>query len=234
MVGALKKIALVDFDGVILRSKEPNVYIKNKIEKYVKKSFRLKDMASAEKLNKELYIRYGHTYLGLQKMGKVSSLRDFNEYVYGDTREYNGMTLTKEENKEWQDFLAEMKKLDIQVKLFSNADKRWMANFIGYNPDYFSFHDLMSLYEEPFYSRLLKPKRDIYDLANSKYPDGLFYFIDDKVSNFGPIYHDMRWHNLWISTGDVNEAKYTKLGDRLYSCIGLPGAAYYIVDGVKV
>ena len=131
-------------------------------------------------------------------------------------------------------FLVEMKKRNIQVKLFSNADKRWMTHFIGYNPDYFSFHDLMSLYEEPFYSRLLKPKRDIYDLVNSKYPDGKFYFIDDKVSNFGPIYHDTRWYNLWVNgiTMDKEDPKHTKLGDRLYSCVGITGATQYIIDTV--
>lgn len=228
----IKTYAFVDFDGVVSRSSEPSKYIKNKIEKYVKKKLRLRDMETAAMINRELYNTYGHTFLGLRKLGLVQSLREFNECIYGDTHEYRGMALSNEEEGMWKRFLVETKRKGIEVQLLSNADKRWIETFVGYNPGYFNFHDTLELYEDPFYSRLIKPKRDIYELINNKYMNSRFYFIDDKLVNFGPVIHDINWNNLWIHNTLQNEGEntYSKICDRLFACHFLDGATELIVN----
>jgi len=138
----MKKIALVDFDGVVLKSNEANRYINYKVERFVMKKLKVKDV----RLNNELYCGYGHTVLALKSMGIKTCLSEFNEEVYGNPCEYQGLKLSKEEKKNWAHFVSEMKKINVGIKLFSNADKRWILNFIDYDSKYYSFQDEISSY----------------------------------------------------------------------------------------
>lgn len=220
-----RHLILVDFDGVIVKNRAAGSYVKHKIEKFVQKVTPIKDPKLAEIYNKELYTSHGHTLLGLRKHGCDVSLAEFNKYLYGDTRCYSDLKMDDKEMNEWRTFRDEMKKKGYELKLFSNSGKQWMSHFLkddaDADSDLFEFHDFLDKFrDEPIYDSLLKPRREIYDMIMSNYKKSVYYFIDDKVTNFAYIQNDPRWIKLWLTNYDSSD-HLRKIGDRYYATSSL-------------
>ena len=194
----MKLTALVDFDGVILTSPGPSNYVKRKVEQYVKVKSGIQNGAAISALNEDLYKRHGHTFLGLKRLGLTKSLREFNDFVYGQKQEYAHYKLSENDQNEWQQFKQDMANMNISVKLFSNSDKRWLTQFLDYDKDLYSLHDALETFEDPMYSMLLKPERELHDFVHYQIPRSNFVFLDDKLSNFEMCMNDPRWLNIWI------------------------------------
>jgi hypothetical protein len=222
----MKLTALVDFDGVILKSPGPSNYIKRKVEQYVKAKT---SVQNAPALNEDLYKRHGHTFLGLKKLGVVSSYRDFNNFVYGQKQEYAHYKLTQEELADWHQFRQDMDKIGVTVKLFSNSDKRWLTQFIEYDKDLYSLQDALENYEDNMYSQLIKPKREIHDFVHYQIPKSSFVFIDDKLSNFEISMEDPRWLNIWLQKFENGP----KLFRNLYATTTLENSTKLINEKTK-
>jgi hypothetical protein len=196
-------VALVDFDGVVLRNPQTTQYIHKKVTTYVSKKAAV-PMSLAHELNHELYSSYGHTYLGLKAHKLCHSLKEFNDFVYGNPEEYEHFKLC---TGEWDGFCKAMKDAGVAVKLFSNADRRWLTNFIPYDPNVYSFQDYKDSMPE---LELLKPHRDIYDFVHYHMPKCKYVLIDDKICNFTRRLIDPRWHNIWISTHHPHQIHMTE------------------------
>jgi FMN phosphatase YigB (HAD superfamily) len=232
-----QKVVLVDFDGVVLKNNTANKYISNKIETLVSKYTNVVDPGILNAFNKELYTGYGHTFLGLKKHGYMRSLKEFNDYVYGDTSEYKTIKMEEEEKVEWDDFLWACKQRGYQVKLFSNADKRWICNFMDYDEDLFSVQDLLESFDDPYASYMLKPEKYVYHLVTHKFFQQQVIMIDDKLVNFGNVLVEPNWWYAWYNNGRERNNDMTKLGGhtltsntnhRLAQCSSLYEAAVFI------
>lgn len=231
-VNKVPKVVFIDFDGVILKNAKAQKYIVQKIENVVSSIAKVKDARIVSALNKEMYNGFGHTYIGLKRMGYLCSLKEFNEYVYGNVEEYKDLELTDEERQEWLAFEKACKESDISLKLFSNADKRWLANFIEYDQDLFSIQDRIDAFHEPLFSSLLKPEKYIYDILVSSFPRHKMFCIDDKLGNFGYMFNDPRWHSIWYNPlkGDSTTVKfmYSDTNKRIVRCSSLDKVLSYV------
>lgn len=217
----MRRVALVDFDGVVLRNPRTSQYIHGKVTTYVSKKAGV-CMPVAHAFNQELYTAYGHTYLGLKAHGFSHSLKDFNDYVYGNPEEYEHFKLN---SGEWEGFVRTMKEHNVTVKLFSNADRRWLTNFIPYDKDLYSFQDYRDSVPE---LELLKPKRDIYDFVHYHLPKSKFVLIDDKVSSFCAKLSDPRWYHIWVTNSQ--HAHPAKLKDNQAMAPDLLTATNFIIE----
>jgi hypothetical protein len=216
-------VALVDFDGVVLRNPQATRYIHKKVVTYVSKKASV-PMNLAHELNNEIYNTYGHTYLGLKAHGLSKSLEEFNDFVYGAPEEYEHLKIPE---GEWGVFYKKLKEAGIKVKLFSNADNRWLNTFIPYDEDLYSFQD----YKDSFHDlELLKPKRDIYDFVHYHLPKCKYVLLDDKICNFSVRLADPRWHHIWINPNHPHKCQLTS---NQIIAPGLLEAADAILDLVK-
>jgi FMN phosphatase YigB (HAD superfamily) len=187
----LPLVALVDFDGVILKSPHAAKYINHKVTSYVGKRMNVSYHVAAA-INRELYTAYGHTYLGLKAHGFATNLRDFNNDIYGVPDEWRGIV---SDNQEWEAFLDHMNRLDVPVKLFSNADKRWLTSFIPYEQHIYSLQDYIETFDN---LELLKPESSVYEFVHYHLPKCRYVFLDDKLGNFTKQ-SDQRWAHVWIT-----------------------------------
>ena len=181
-------------------------------------------MFLAHELNRELYSSYGHTYLGLKAHGLCNSLKEFNNFVYGTPDEYEHLKLPM---GEWEGFCKTMKEYGVTTKFFSNADQRWLTNFVPYDADLYSFQDYKDSLPE---LELLKPHRDIYDFVHYHLPKYKFALIDDKICNFTPRLRDPRWHHIWINPSQPHQLHMTT---NQTIAPGLKEAADVIIDLVN-
>lgn len=217
-----KKVALVDFDGVILRNKQSLQYTVNRVEKFVSVKTGIKCEKMLKQFNTELYQSYGHTFLGLQDLGYTKSLKEFNSFVYGgDLRPFS---LTDEEKKEWSRFKNNMSLLDIKVQLFSNSSPVWMSHFTNYD-ETFEVTNMISSFPDSYFSKLLKPKIDIYTTIYALYPNHDIVFIDDKLSNFRHVTYNTHWHNFWITNNSLSN---NKLSHNIITCKNLDDVTSFI------
>lgn len=191
----MSSLVLVDFDGVVLKNSKAVNYVQKKVVSYIQWNTGIKDRKVVEALNKELYTSHGHTVTGLRKHGFPGTLRDFNDYLYGNKDAFAGLALTSQERYDWDKFLFDMREDGKDVKLFSNSGIEWMIHFLGYDARLLEFHDITEG------ENMLKPEKSMYDSVMSLYPRDKYYFIDDKIVNFTEVQGDPRWVKLWMCTG---------------------------------
>jgi hypothetical protein len=229
-----RNLVLVDFDGVILKNQAAALHIANKAHAYVAKTCRLlPDRKGVEKLNKELYTSSGHTVIGLNKHGIKSSLKDFNRFVYDDVWKYKSLQLTEDEKNAWLLFVQEMKKLQVDIRFFSNASYKWIKHFMTDDLASQDMYELQyhidSYAHEPHYDTLLKPERHIYENVMYRYPRRMYYVLDDKIHNFQAISHDPRWIKVWMSgCGDSSWMVKRKISTSFFAVDQLSDAAKLI------
>ena len=179
-----QKVALVDFDGVIIKNKVVNEQVKNRVVGYVQKVSQCINLESSDKLNAYLYKKHGHTLIGLQQVyGKTAgSLNDFNDYVYGNSYiERDVYYQLKTEIQQWNKFCLKMQSAGIPVYIFSNAPKEWCLQFIEDNNINGFVWDIVDKNDCEY----LKPQRTVYKELNDWFGDDTsIYFVDDRPANF--------------------------------------------------
>jgi hypothetical protein len=191
MLGGVKrgKVALVDFDGVVIRNRTVSKVVVDRIEGYVQKKLGLsKDSAGA--LNEILYSKHGHTLIGLQKiLPHSTSLTEFNDYVYtGIQDEISHIDLSRE-LAAWKDFRNMLDTYQVHPVLFTNAPRAWTDLFVDSSTP--NLQDITGLSE-----KTLKPDQYVYRVAQEAFKDKHIFFIDDKVGNLEFPRSKLKWHTL--------------------------------------
>lgn len=193
----MRRIALVDFDGVVLRNSQAQKFIHQRVDTFMQRQFPHVPKDVVKSLNTELYQGHGHTFLGLKKLGVDIRLRDFNDYLYGELD--TSLSFTEEERTAWDRFYNKMNEKSIEVFMFSNANKAWCQHFIQFkNYDVKYVEDEWHFFHNTIRETLLKPEKTIYDFIHRQFPNTRIYYWEDKLINFQHCMQDERWMKLWV------------------------------------
>jgi FMN phosphatase YigB (HAD superfamily) len=198
----MKPCVLLDFDGVVLRSHPASSHISARCTHYAKQFIKVRNPIKAAEINRHLYTNYGHTVLGLQKLGfQDANLFDFNRYVY-DSFDYSGnFKSIRETHKTDSDsmfrFFDAMESKGIGIKIFSNAPPAWCSTILGR-----MCPGIEAIECIPSTSRYLKPQLQCYAEAERFVSDKGYdhcIFIDDSMLNLGQVVGDPKWTNILFS-----------------------------------
>ena len=208
-----RKVALVDFDGVIIRNKRVQDRVVKGINGYVSQALYINSPKVTERINSYLYSTYGHTMIGLDKVAGhdlAGSLQDFNKFVYDniDISQEDFISI-KPEVTQWKEFIAKLRLSNIPVYIFSNAPRNWCLNFIDQS-DVAGFI-MDNLPQDAAY---LKPELKIFETLHSWFQNHEVYFIDDKIHNMKHTVQKDNWTNIVFDEHQPRES--FKLQDRLY------------------
>lgn len=191
-------VALLDFDGVILRNTASKKFIQQRVNTYFANKLPNVPPKLLHALNHEMYSSYGHSHIGLKEFRIPSSIIEFNNFIYSDIP--SNLKWTSEEQKDWTSFYSYMNECDIPIYIFSNAPKEWCQHFINFNNYKVQFiQDEVPFMKHPQLSEeMVKPRKGIYDLLKMKFARKKVIFMDDKLCNLQPSVGDPRWINVWI------------------------------------
>jgi FMN phosphatase YigB (HAD superfamily) len=145
--------------------------------------------------NKNLYERYGHTLIGLNKLEYDISIEEFNDFVYKDINYKVLLNNIKSTNKRDIDHFHKLeyycKDRDIDMMICSNASDEWC-------------HEIsraMGIRELPTTSsitNLLKPQPKFYkdiEISLNNNGDNEIIFVDDKLMNL----RNLDWNCFLLS-----------------------------------
>lgn len=207
------KVALVDFDGVILRNKKVHGLVQKRIESYVGSILKSDNKVIVKNVNKYLYNEYGHTLIGLEKIvgrDNAGRLEDYNDYVYSNLNiDRDDYYEIRRQMTEWNMFLGKCKSQNIPIYIFSNAPKDWCLNFIEEKIVNGFVDDIL-----PMNTELLKPDMRVFEIVGDWFAGKSIYFIDDKIHNMKHTIPNSNWVNIIFS--EDNPQSMFKLQDRLY------------------
>jgi len=222
-----KTVVLVDFDGVVSNTTAANAYISNKIMNIMKDVTGMKDDENVRLLNSKLYERHGHTWLGLHRLGYDITLQAFNEYLYGNVAEYAGISMTQNEMLAMCGFMMQSQAMGVDVMLYSNADTRWLKNFLHWDPCLYAVQDFVMSK-----GLVLKPTSESYTKTQeflTKHGYQNVYFIDDKLSNI--LASPTHWQGIWMTpnvpVGNVH------MSEHVHVCTSLRTAATTMLKGAS-
>lgn len=217
---SLKKVVLVDFDGVILRNKQADVqvakragiYTWRKINSIKSHNQKLISPNQASDISYNLYKGYGHTLTGLKSIGVPNChMKDYNKLVY-DTIDYEKLRKYNNNFDDMRELINYCIEHHHEIYFFSNAPYRWMYNILKDNQDILSsVHDVrkvLDINEDD--ENYLKPYAHIYDKINSHFQKENIIFIDDNIGNFKPIINNITWTNILFCSSNK------KINNRLY------------------
>ena len=218
-----KTAILVDFDGVITNTDAANTYISRKITQLMKDVTGMNEDVNVNLLNKRMYERHGHTWLGLSRLGYDISLREFNDYLYGSTAEYADISMSQNEMLAMCGFMIQSQSMGADVMLFSNADTRWLTNFMKWDPCLYAVQDHVVSKQD-----VLKPTMESYRQTQeflTKHGYQNIYFIDDKLSNL--LASPSHWESIWLTPNHDHSS------EQVHVCSTLRTAANTILKGVR-
>ena len=200
----MRRVVLLDMDGVITKSKRLSFPIRDRVCSYV--SSRLKvPYHKAERINHHLYSNFGHTLLGLQKIyDPTLTLQDFCSYVY-DPSFLKQLDPNPEEIQTFQQFVEKAKEKGIPVYIFTNANTQWVKHVLQ------SSHYPTIACDHPIYAHSmspepnLKPNPSTYIRVMQYLKAQQYIFVDDSIPNLLPMLHHKDWKVIWM-----NNDPYTK------------------------
>lgn len=195
----MRRIALVDFDGVVLKNDTAKQFIYQRVDRFMRRRFPSLPSKLVQDLNCELYQGHGHTFLGLKHMGLEVALSDFNKELYSDLT--SNLKLDVEEKDAWDRFYRSMKKQGIPIFMFSNATKEWCNHFVDFNEYHVKYlQDEWLLYHHHnMHESMLKPEKTIYDIIRQEFPNTQFLYWEDKMINFQHVMNDPYWIKVWVN-----------------------------------
>lgn len=218
----MKKVVLIDFDGVVLRNKIADAKVAKRAGIYTWKNInqhkssqnchRILTLSQAEDVCYNLYKGYGHTVLGLQGIGlSQCNIKDFNRIVY-DTLDYPTIRKSNNMFDDVRKLINYCHESHHDMFMFSNAPFRWMSNVLKDDEDILiAIEDIRKRLEiDENDERCLKPNQYIYDVITSSFPKENIVFVDDNINNIKPVMDKLTWTNILIST--VNR----KINNRLH------------------
>lgn len=212
----MNKALLLDFDGVVCKSKTAGAKVAKRAGIYTWKKLNapqltnkpsqskfndnenMVSVSDAENICFNAYKGFGHTIIGLKALGfKDISLREYNQFVY------NTIDYDKVRNEDLNDLtevrkmIAECQDMNVQVYLFTNAPKIWYGNVLQEHGDILNkvidIRDVLGTSEDD--EVYLKPYSTIYRSIRNNFPNHKLYFVDDNVIN---MQHTLGVHN-WIN-----------------------------------
>lgn len=191
-------LALVDFDGVVVRNARASSHVVRRVEGFLKK--RMGPAATdveVRRLNQELYGGFGHSFLGMKKMGLVEARHfgEFQDYLYSDI-DPEEVHITLKEKLDWQRFCQAMEARNIRVCIFSNASLRWIQHFI--NLEEFGGVGYLG---PGSCDEWLKPQVEVYDCIDRLYKGRHFLYYEDKLVNLAPRLDHPDWTCVWVAEG---------------------------------
>jgi beta-phosphoglucomutase-like phosphatase (HAD superfamily) len=196
---------LLDVDGVILKSRRLLYRVEKNAAVYVHKHTKSEGSLL---LNKSLYVRYGHTLIGLDREFDIQkSLADFNQFVYDKTTlTHQAVHLNSHEfacaTHGIQEVLESCKGAGIPVHLFSNAPLEWclpVAQRLDISP--YNVIACNSLSK-------LKPNKAVYRHVHralrKKYRTDCLQvvFVDDSLKNLAPLADTLDWLPVHMTKRD--------------------------------
>jgi hypothetical protein len=217
---SLKKVVLVDFDGVVLRNKTADVqvakragvYTWRKINSIKSHNHTLIGPKQAEDICYNVYKGYGHTLTGLKNIGIPNChMKDYNKLVY-DTIDYEKIRSSNNDFDDLRVLINYCLEHHHEIYFFSNAPYRWMYNTLKDNKDILSsvqdVRKVLKISEDD--EKYLKPYSHIYDKINSHFYKDNIIFIDDNIGNIQPVINNIAWTNILYCSS------YKKINNRLY------------------
>lgn len=190
----MQKVLLLDFDGVICKHPKSAAEISRRASQYVKKIVNIKNDKDAATLNKHLYKTFGHTVLGLQKLGYNIKPSDFDKYVYSDLDYDNLFNDFKSSNKDDIEAIRKLniytKKMDIPLYIFSNAPQVWCNHIMDQMIDDQLFFNYVENMND------LKPSYVLYENISYSFRGLDIVFVDDQFINFSWTLNNKQWKNI--------------------------------------
>jgi FMN phosphatase YigB (HAD superfamily) len=195
----MRKTLLLDFDGVILNTPRSAKVVSIKANKFVQKFLHTSTHHSTI-INKYLYKTFGHTAIGLQKLGYDTDIQEYNRFVYNDIDyktifgelQYTHSKDIENVNK----IIDHCRRKNINISIFSNSPSVWYINalyYMGINTSTLSAIDL---------ENHIKPNKIVFDTIEKKYLDcDRFIFVDDSFVNFSNTLMNPKWYNIMLDTG---------------------------------
>jgi FMN phosphatase YigB (HAD superfamily) len=191
----LKQAVLLDFDGVVLRRHPAHDVVALRCQQFAQRHLRIKNPIKAREVNTCLYKTYGHSLLGLQKLGHSVTADEFNHFVYDmlpyevmfkDVRETN-----KKDVSDLKDLAAFCDASDVDMFIFSNAPTVWCETIL--------FH--MGVAPIPMLTHShLKPLQACFKEVKWALPEySRLVFVDDSFINFKHVLEDEHWISVLFS-----------------------------------
>jgi hypothetical protein len=189
----MRKVVVVDFDGVILRNRAANQYISSRIKTYVERKLQTKNKNITDKIAGTVYRDHKYTEHG------YTSMADFSYHVYNSPEaqtQYRNIQMTDEEVTQWRTFNNMCDSRDVDVLIYSNCPINWVHNFIPSG-------DIKTLvlceYLESFRYSNIKPSTSIVtNFVREKYKRA--YFVDDSLSNLTMLTGNSFYTRVWFDS----------------------------------
>jgi FMN phosphatase YigB (HAD superfamily) len=220
---AIKKVVLVDFDGVVLKNKvadakvakRAGIYTWNRLNN-LRPHNGLIGPKQGDDICFNLYKGYGHTLLGLKDIGIDSNMKDYNKVVY-DTIDYSLVRESNNSFDEVRELINYCHECQYDIFMFSNAPYRWIENTLADDKDILlSMEDVrkvIGIDEDD--DKFLKPQKHIYDVIDAYFNRENIVFVDDNIGNIRPVMDKLTWTNFVITTSNK------KINNRLHFADGL-------------
>ena len=204
----MQRVLLLDFDGVVCNHTRASYEIAKRSQDFVKKVVNVKTDRDARLLNTHLYKTYGHTAVGLQKMGYKVSPKDFNDFVYSSL---NYEDLFKDLKANHRKDIADLqytsqlcKEKGVPIFIFSNAPRDWCYNIIDSMLDDSMWINMIDNQND------LKPSFVLYENISYKFKECKIVFVDDQIINFSWTLNNPQWTNVHFThetydTGEKNK-----------------------------
>lgn len=216
----LKKVVLVDFDGVVLRNKSADVQVAKRASIYTWRKFNnikshnhtLISPKQAEDICYNLYKGYGHTLTGMKHIGIPNChMKDYNKLVY-DTIDYDKLRSSNNNFNDLRTLINYCHENNHDIFFFSNAPYRWMYNMLKDEQDIISSVDDVRkvLHINDDDESYLKPYDLIYDKINSHFKNENIVFIDDSIGNMKPVINNVAWTKIIFCSANK------KINNKLY------------------
>jgi len=203
LVKGCNKYVLLDFDGVIYKNHFAHRMIAERSSRFCSQYLNKCSDYGLDKMHMHLYKTYGHTVIGLQKMGFDVNVQEYNDYVFSKLNLY-GMDNEFDNKKEFLDMIAHCNANGVGVYIFSNAPSNWVIPLLEKMNCEVNEGDII----EPIY---LKPTEEMYDLVDERFKGDKIYFVDDNLVNFQNLYKRDNWIKIHFT--DTNE----RYGKDLYA-----------------
>jgi FMN phosphatase YigB (HAD superfamily) len=158
-------------------------------------------MKDASMLNNYLYKTFGHTAIGLQKLGYEASISSYNDFVYKDLNYkeiFNDLIYTsKDDILQVRYLLDKCKKEGTETYIFSNSPSIWYENalyYMGLDTDMFGKIDM---------SNMIKPNKNLFHRVENQFSNkNKIIFVDDSFVNFSNTLMNDKWSNILFVNND--------------------------------
>jgi FMN phosphatase YigB (HAD superfamily) len=220
LLKAIKKVVLVDFDGVVLKNKladksvakRAGIYTWKKINNHKPINNYNISPSQADDMCYNLYKGYGHTLTGLKHIGiNDCNMKEYNKLIY-DTIDYKKVCRENNNFDDMRILINYCHECQYEIFFFSNAPYRWMSNILKNDEDILSSVDdvrrVLGINEDD--DNFIKPQSSIYDKINSHFNKENIVFIDDNIGNIKPVINNVTWTNIVFSSANK------KINNRLF------------------